>query len=193
MEEKKEDYTSLLEAESNIRKQLPYKVVVGGRVYKVRQVSQKVRTKIDNLAKESLFLERALKKETKMKRAKKLNRKIRSIHSRIAAYYLLGNWALFVPFLFAIKWRMLELRNSETVFNINNAGANDSDMAFFFANWEIIKGVLVLSMKSIEKGIEQFTERAESAAAMLEEDALPKKEEDSKSGVSSTGHRTTKR
>lgn len=187
------DIEELLRSEHQVRQQLPYNVTVGGKSYKVRQVSQKVRTKIDNLAKDALFLERESKKEMTLRQAKRLNRKIRSIHSKMAAYYLLGNWALFVPFLFAIRWRLLELQNSEVTFTINNAGANDPDTGFYFANWEIIKGLLVLSTKSVGDGIKEYQERMESAENMVETDASPKREEDGKSGASLKGHRTTRK
>lgn len=172
---------------------LPRHVYVDGKQYKVRQVSQKVRTKIDNLALTAYYLQQETQKEITLRKAKRLNKKLRNTHAKIAAYYLLGNWALFVPLLWAIKWRWLLLKNSETMFNINDAGASDPDTSFYFANWEIIKGILALSTRTVGDGIKQFAERKESAESMLAEDALPKKEEDSKSTASSRKARTTKR
>lgn len=190
--EEKETF-DFIQQKQVIENQLPRKVFVGGKTYNVRQVSQKVRTKIDNLAKEAWFIEKKCKEEMTLKKAQRLNRRLRSTHARIAAYYILGNWALFVPFLYALTWRWLELKNSETMFAINNAGANDHDTTFFFGNWEIIKGVLAISTKAVGDGIKDFAEREASAESMLAEDALPKKEEDGKSGVSSRSARRTRK
>lgn len=172
---------------------LPRYISADGKTYKVRQVSQKVRTKIDNLAKEAYFMQENMKKELSLRKAKRLNTRLRNTHAKIAAYYLLGNWALFVPFLWAFKWRWLLLRNSETMFNINDAGASDPDTGFYFANWDIITGILALSTRTVGDAIKQFAEREESAESMLAEDASPKKEEGSKSTASSRKARTMKK
>lgn len=183
----------MLRAQQHILDRLPRVIVVGGRKYNVKQVSQKVRTKIDNLALQSYFLRQESKKELTLRNAKRINAKLRSTHAKVAAYYLLGNKSLFVPFLWAIKWRLLALRNSEVVFRINDAGASDPDTSFYFANWEIIKGILALSTRSVGESIMQFNEREESAASMVREDATKKREEDNKSTASSKRPRTTKK
>lgn len=188
-----EDIERMMREQQRVMTALPKTIVVGGKKYRVRQVSQKVRTKIDNLALEAYFLQQESQKEVTLRRAKRINTKLRNTHAKVASYYLLGNWALFVPFLWAIRWRWMALRNSEVVFRINDAGASDPDTGFYFANWEIIKGILALSTRSVGEGIMQFNERKESAESMVKEDATKKKEEDSKSGVSSKKARTTKK
>ena len=188
-----EDLERMIRAKQHVLDALPRFIVVGGKKYKVRQVSQKIRTKIDNLALTAYYLQEQTKAEITLRRARRLNTKLRSTHSKIAAYYLLGNWALAFPFLWSFKWRRLLWRNSETMFKINDAGASDPDTSFYFANWEIIKGILALSTRTVGEGIKQFAQRQESAENMLVEDALPKKKEDSKLGRSSRKAPTTRR
>lgn len=115
------------------------------------------------------MLEKESKKEITLKRAKQIDKKIRTLHSKTAAYYLLGNWALFVPFLWAIKWRLLDLKDSEVTFTINAMGANNKGVDFFLANWQITKAQLALSMRLVGEGIKQYQERMESAQDALTE------------------------
>lgn len=157
----------------------PCKVVVGGKVYKVKQVTTWVRTQIDNLAKEALFLERAAQKEMTLKRAKKLNRRIRAIHAKQAAYFLLGEWSRIRP-LYALTWRRLEAKTSEVTFAINNAGLNDEDLGFFLLGWQLTRSQLGAFTNLIGESEKQKQEREESAESMLETDASPKKAEGSK-------------
>lgn len=183
----------MVREQQRVLARLPRAVVVDGRKYKVRQVGQRVRTKIDNLALTAYFLQQESQREMTLRKARKINTKLRNTHAKVASYYLLGNWALFVPFLWAIRWRLMTLRNSETVCRINDAGAADPDTGFYFANWDIIKGILALSTRSVGEGIMQFNEREASAESMVKEDATKKKEEDNKSAHSSKRQRTTKK
>ena len=159
----------MLQGEHEVRNGAPCSVVVQGRRYKVKQISNAVRRKISDLEKEVLVLEKESKKEITLKRARKIDKKIRTLHSKTAAYYLLGNWALIVPFLWAIKWRLLELKDSEVTFVINAMGSNNRGVDFFLANWQITKAQLALSMKLVGEGIKQYQERMESAQNALTE------------------------
>ena len=155
----------------------PCIIEVRGKRYKVKQVSQDVELKIRNLEKEVLMLEREAKGEITLKRAKQIDKKIYTLHSKTAAYYLLGNWALSVPFLWALTWRWLFRKTNEVTFKINDAGANNKDVNFLLANWQVTKARLALSTMLVGNGIKQYQERMESAENMLDEDALPKKED----------------
>lgn len=166
----------MVEDANQIQLGAPCTIVADGKEYKVRQISQKVALKIRNLEKEVLILEREAKNEITLKRAKQIDKKMYTLHSKTAAYYLLGNWALFVPFLWAWTWRWLFRKTNEVTFMINNAGANNQDVNFFIANWQITKVQLALSTRLVGEGIKQWQERMESAESMLAEDALPKKE-----------------
>lgn len=159
----------MLAGEQEIQRGAPCSVVVQGQTYKVKQISNTIRRKISDLEKEVLVLEKESKKEITLKRAKQIDKKIRTLHSKTAAYYLLGNWALFVPFLWAIKWRLLDLKDSEVTFTINAMGANNKGVDFFLANWQITKAQLALSMRLVGDGIKQYQERMESAADALNE------------------------
>ena len=159
----------MLQGEHEVRNGAPCTVDVQGKTYKVKQISNTVRRKISDLEKEVLVLEKESKGELTLKRAQQIDKKIRTLHSKTAAYYILGNWALFVPFLWAIKWRLLDLKDSEVTFTINALGANNRGVDFFLANWQITKAQLALSMRLVGEGIKQYQERMESAQNALTE------------------------
>lgn len=167
----------LLVGADKVQSGAPCTIEVQGKKYKVKQISQKAELRIRNLEKEVLVLEREAKGEITLKRAKQIDKKIYTLHSKTAAYYLLGNWALFVPFLWALTWRWLFRKTNEVTFKINDAGANNKDVNFLLANWQVTKARLALSTMLVGNGIKQYQERMESAESMLEEDALPKKED----------------
>lgn len=155
----------------------PCVVRVGRHRYKVRQVAQKVKEKIALLELEGQVLEAMGKQGVAEKEGRKITKKLYSLHSKKAAYYLLGNWALFVPGLWAIKWRILQLRGNETTFRINEAGVVSADLGFFKANWDISKQERELYMRPVGEVAKQQLERLESVINMLETDALGIKEE----------------
>ena len=155
----------------------PCTVVIGRRKYKVRQVAQAVKEKIALLEQEAQVLEAKGKQGVSAKEAKKITRKLFSLHSKKAAYYLLGNWALFVPGLWWLKWHILQLRGNETTFRINEAGVVSADLGFSKANWDISKQERELYMRPVGDAARQTLERLESVMNMLEEDALGIKEE----------------
>ena len=159
----------MLEGEQLVQRGAPCSISVQGKTYKVKQISNTIRRKISDLEKEVLVLEKESKKEITLKRAKRIDKKIRTLHSKTAAYYLLGNWSLFVPFLWAIMWRLLDLKDSEVTFTINAMGANNKGVDFFLANWHITKAQLALSMRLVGDGIKQYQERMESATDALNE------------------------
>jgi len=154
----------------------PCVVRVGRRRYKVRQVAQKVKEKIALLELEAQVLEAKGRQGTAEKEGRRITKKLYSLHSKKAAYYLLGNWALFVPGLWAIKWRILQLRGNETTFKINEAGVVSADLGFFKANWDISKQERELYMRPVGEVAKQQLERLESVINMLETDALGIKE-----------------
>ena len=155
----------------------PQVIRVGRRRYRVRQIAQAVKQKIALLEQEAQVLEARGKQGTSQKEAKKITRKLYALHSKKAAYYLLGNWALFIPFLWAIKWRILQLRGDETTFRINEAGIIGGDLGFSKANWDISKQERELYMRPVGEVARQAQERLESVINMLETDALGIKEE----------------
>ena len=155
----------------------PCTIYVGRRKYKVRQIAQAVRTKIVLLEQEAQILEAKGKEGTSAKEAKAIAKKLYALHSKKAAYYLLGNWALFVPFLWALKWRVLQLRGNETTHAINDAGGISADLGFSKANWDSSKQERELYMRPVGEVAKLAQERLESVINMLETDALGIKEE----------------
>ena len=154
----------------------PCTVVVGGRKYRVRQVAQKVKEKIALLEIEAQILETKGKQGVDEKEGKEITKKLYRLHSKKAAYYLLGNWAIFFPWLWAIKWRILQLRGNETTFRINEAGVVSADLGFSKANWDFSKQERELYMKPVGEVAKQAQERLETVMNMLEMDALGIKE-----------------
>lgn len=155
----------------------PCKVFIQGKAYKVKQVSNAVKRKVSLLQKEAYVLEQEGKMGVPLKRAKKIEGKIRTLLAKTAAYYLLGNWALLVPGLFWVKWHLMDLKDNEVLYQINSAGALSHDVDFFLANWQLIKQALGLSTRLVGDGINEYAERKESAENMLEEDASGVKED----------------
>lgn len=158
--------------------QAPCVIYVGKHKYKVRQVAQAVKEKIMLLEQEAQVLETLGKQGVPQKEAKKITRKLYSLHSKKAAYYLLGNWAIFCKPLWSIKWRLLQLRGEEDTFRINGAGAISEDVGFSKANWQLSRQERELYMRPVGEVAKQTQERLESVLNMLEKDALGIKEED---------------
>ena len=155
----------------------PTIVFVGRRKYSVRQVAQAVKERIVLLEQEAQILEAKGKQGVPAKEAAKITRKLYSLHSKKAAYYLLGNWALFVPGLWWLKWHILQLRGNETTFKINEAGVVNAELGFSKANWDISKRERELYMRPVGEVAKEAQERLETVLNMLETDALGIKEE----------------
>ena len=155
----------------------PCVVQVGRRRYKVRQVAQAVKLKIALLEQEAQVLEAQGKEGVAQEEATRLTKKLYSLHAKKAAYYLLGNWAIFCPWLWSIRWRILQLRGNETTFKINEAGVVSADLGFFKANWDISRQERELYMRPVGEVAKQAQERLETVINMLETDALGIKEE----------------
>mgnify|MGYP001097975751 FL=1 len=175
-----EELDRMVAAKEHIKHGFPRVIAVGGKTYTVRQVSKKVRERIHTLELEAYALSGKQKESMPLRKAKKIQRKLDTLHAKTAAYYLLGNKALFVPFLFALTWRKLMLRYEEHTASINNAALNDEEVGFSLANWENTKHQLALSMKPIGDGVRETLKRWRAAEAQAAEDATKKKAEDSK-------------
>lgn len=180
-----EEMRRLLSAKERIRQGLPREITVDGRKYAVRQISKGVRARIHALELESYQLSGKQKEPMPLRKAKRIQRKLDTIHAKTAAYYLLGNKAVWMPWLFSLTWRKLMRRPEEHTFQINNAAVNDEEVGFSLANWDITRQQLALSMRPIGDGVRQTLKRWESALEQTEEDAMKKKEEDGKSEASS--------
>ena len=156
----------------------PCRVKVGRHSYKVRQVAQAVKTKIAMLEQEAQILEVKGKQGVSQKEARAITKKLYSLHSKKAAYYNLGNWAIFLPWLWSLRWRVFQMRGNETTFRINEAGVVSADLGFSKANWDISKQERELYMRPVGEVAKEAQERLENVINMLDKDALGIKEDD---------------
>lgn len=157
--------------------QAPCTVRIGRLRYRVRQVSQAVRYRIALLEQEGQILDAKGKEGVPPKEAKRLTRKLYSLHAKKAAYYLMGNWAIFLRPVWGLRWRILMLRGNEVTFKINGAGAVSEDVGFSKANWQLSRQERELFMRPVGEVAKEAQERMENVMNMLEADALGKRKE----------------
>lgn len=172
-----EELDRMVAAKEHIKHGFPRVITVAGKTYTVKQIGKWIRMRIHTLELEAYTLSGKQKEAMPLRTAKKIQRKLDTLHAKTAAYYLLGNKALYIPFLFALKWRSLMLRYEEHTATINNAALNDEEVGFSLANWENTKRQLALSMKPIGEGVRETLKRWRAAEAQAAEDATPEKED----------------
>lgn len=175
-----EELDRMVAAKEHIKQRFPKVITVGDKTYTVRQVSKGVRRRIHTLELEAYALSGKQKESMPLRKAKKIQRKLDTLHAKTAAYYLLGNKAVWQPWLFSLTWRRLMMRYEEHTATINNAALNDEEVGFSLANWENTKHQLALSMKPIGDGVRETLKRWRAAEAQAAEDATKTKTEDSK-------------
>ena len=175
-----EELDRMVKAEDRINKGFPRIISVDNTVYKVKQISKLIRKKIHALELEAYALSGQQKESMPLHQAKKIQAKLDRLHAKTAAYYLLGNKAIFCPLLFAITWRKIMLRTEEHSAMINSAAINDEEMGFSLANWENTKHQLALSMKPIGDGVRETLKRWRAAEVQVITDATTPKEEGNK-------------
>ncbi len=125
---------------------------------------------------------------------KTLNTRIQKAYCKKAAHRLLGRRWVLVPLVFLFTWlRLYYLTGEKVVAAINAQTALSESQSFYLANLGSSKRALVLSTMQVGEAVRQLQERKASAESMLDEDASPKKEEDSKSAARSNARRTTRR
>lgn len=178
-----------------VQRGVPERIAIGGKIWRQRRISQRQAVKISNLDFDAIYYQREMQKEGISRRmAKRLNTKYRQVAAKKAAHYVLGRWLWLVPFVYALTWRWIYNQSEEVSATINSAqmmGGRDKD--FYLANLGCSKYQLVLSTKQVGESVKQMQERKESAESMLDEDALPKKTEASKSVAHSKPRPTTKK
>lgn len=157
-------------------------VKVRNKRWKIRAISNRQADKIARYALLAKFIQHEQKREgIKPRKYMRLQTRLRKIPAKIAAHYILGRWLYLVPFLWAFMWRRLWNNSEEVSMTINATKTiRREEENFYIANLEILSYQLALSMKQVGESDKQKRERQESAESMLDEDALPKKEEDSK-------------
>lgn len=187
-----EDLARMLAAKRQITERWPREIEVGGAIYKVKQVSKAVRRRIHHLELEAFLLSGKQKEAQTFREAKRINDKLDRLHAKTAAYYLLNNKAIWMPWVFAMTWRRIMRQPEEVSAQINAAAINQEEINFSFANWQNTEQQLALSMRSIGESVRETLKRWESASQQVDEDATKKKEEDDKSAPSSKRRPRTK-
>lgn len=179
-----EDLRRILEAQQSIEERWPREVEINGKKYKVLQISKAVRRRIHHLELEAFLLSGRQKDAQTLKSAKKISDKLDKLHAKTAAYYLLGNKAIWIKPLFWLTWRKIMRQPEEVISQINAAAINQTEINFSLANWQITEQQLALSMKPIGESVKQTLKRWESGLQQVEEDATKKKAEDNTSAPS---------
>lgn len=180
-----EELAILLNAKQQIKENWPKTIHISGRKYVIRQISKAVRRRIHNLELEAYLLSGKQKEATTLREAKGISNKLDRLHAKTAAYYLLNNKAIFMPWVFYLTWRKIMLQPEEVSAQINTEAINQLEINFSLANWQNTEQQLALSMKPIGDGVRQTLKRWESSLQQVEEDAIKKKEGDSLSEASS--------
>ena len=169
-------------------------IVIDGKKWSIRPTSMRQNKKMLNLDYDVLFWQRELKKDgISRRKAKRLNTKIRKAYAKKAAYKIVGQWLWLVPFYYLLTWWRIYNVSEKVSATLNTDEAIGRNKDFFIANLGSSKRTLVLSTMQVGNVVSQMQERKASAESMLDEDASPKKEEDSKSAPRSNARRTTKR
>lgn len=177
-----------------IKRHKANRISIQGKEYTLRPITNKIDAIIAGYAFDALRWERELHAENcSARRMKKLNYKIRQIPAKIAAYYKLGKLSHFIPGLWSYTWRKLFNKSEEISATINSVGATGENKDFFSANLEVLKYLLALSMRQVGESVKQKLEREESATAMLDKDASPKREVDNKLDAHSKKVKSTKK
>ena len=173
---------SLLVEANALQRGKGQKIVIDGKVWHVRPTSQRQNLKMLNLDYDVLYWQNELKSEDISRRkAKKLNTKIRKAYAKKAAHKVLGKWLWVIPFAFAFMWRRIYNASEQVSATLNSEEALMSEnQVFYLANLGSSKQVLARSITQVGNAVKQMQERKASAESMLDEDALPKKEADSK-------------
>lgn len=165
-------------------------IIIDGKRWKLRALSQRQSLKMQNLDFDVLYWQRRLKDAPTARKAKRLNAKIRRAYAKKAAHKVLGRWLWLVPGLFALTWRWIYNQSERVSATINSTEAIGEGRGFYLANLGTSRQALALCMTQVGESAKQRRERRASAESMLDEDASPGKQEDGKSARRS-GSRTT--
>lgn len=183
----------LVEANALQRGSVGY-IEIDGRRWPLRPTSQRQNLKMLNLDFDILYWQNELKGEgVGVRRAKRLNSKIRKAYARKAAYKVVGRWLWLIPFYYALTWRRIYNSTEKVSATLNSEESIEPNKDFYLANLGSSRRALVLSTMQVGSAVKQQQERKASAENMLDKDALPKKEEDNRSAAPSARARTMKR
>lgn len=169
-------------------------IVIDGKVWHIRPTSQRQNLKMLNLDFDIRYWQNELKEDgISRRKAKRLNAKIRKAYAKKAAHKVLGKRLWLIPGAFIFMWRRIYNESEKVSATLNSEEAIGENKNFYLANLGSSKRALVLSTMQVGEAVRQLQERKASAESMLDEDASPKKEEDSKLAARSKHRPTTKR
>lgn len=173
---------SLLAEANALQRGKGQKIVIDGKVWHARPTSQRQNLKMLNLDYDVLYWQNELKSEgISRRKAKRLNAKIRKAYAKKAAHKVLGKRLWLIPFAFALTWRRIYNASEQVSATLNSDEALMSEnQVFYLANLGSSKQALGRSTIQVGNADKQMQERKASAESMLDEDASPKKAEDSK-------------
>ena len=189
------DMLRLAREANAVSRKIGTSVDILGKTWKLRPIHMKQGKMISDLSFDAVAIQEEVQKEgLSARKMKRLNGRLRRLGAKMAAHYVVGYKRLWWPFYYAYMWRKIYNQPEEVSATINlHKNADGQERNFYLANLECLKLQLVLSMRQVGEAAEEMRKRKESADFMLDEDALPKKAEDSKSGVRSKPRRTTRR
>lgn len=171
----------LIEANALERGGVSDVLTIDGKKWKMRQTSMRQNKIMLNHDVDIMHWQNEQKqKDCSKRKYKALNAKIRKAYAKKAAHRVLGKRLWLIPFMFMLTWRKLYNDSEQVVATINAQNAMGENQSFYLANLGSSKRALVLSTMQVGNAVKQLQERKASATSMLDEDALPKKEEDSK-------------
>ena len=171
----------LVEANALERGSISDRLVIDGKVWKMRPTSKWQNKAMLNHDIDIMYWQGEQKKENVSRRKyKALNAKIQRAYAKKAAHRVLGKRWWLVPFAFLLTWLRLYNSSEKVTATINSQNAMGENQSFYLANLGSSKRALVLSTMQVGNAAKQLQERKASAESMLDEDASPKKEGDSK-------------
>lgn len=184
----------LVEANAIGRGRNVSRLVIDGKAWRIRPTSKWQNKCMLNHDYDVRYWQSELSSEgISRKRAKKLNGKISRAYAKKAAHRVLGKRLWLIPFAFLFTWLRLYNTSEKVSATINSENAVGENTTFFLANLGSSKRALVPSTMQVGECDRQRQERKASAESMLDEDASPKKEGDSRSDALSRKARTTRR
>ncbi|MCM1066387.1 MAG: hypothetical protein NC418_02285 [Muribaculaceae bacterium] len=169
-------------------------ITIDGKSWHIRPTSMRQNLKMLNLDFDIRYWQNRLKEDgISHQEAKRINTKIRKAYAKKAAHKVLGKRLWLIPGAFALMWRRIYNGSEKVSATLNSEEAIGENKSFYLANLGSSKRALVLSTMQVGEAVKQLQERKASAESMLDEDASPKKEADSKSAARSKHRPTTRR
>lgn len=182
----------LIEANAIERGRVTDTLTIGGKRWRLRPTAKWQNRAMLDHDYDVMYWQSELRDCKSRRRARRLNGKIARAYARKAAHRWLGHRLALIPGAFLYAWLRLYLADERVSASINAADAVSEKQSFYLANLGSSKRALGLSTMQVGNAVRQLRERQASAESMLDEDASPKSQEDSKSPARSKRRPTTR-